>query len=170
MPAPLNKQYFSSVKIGNEILDVTGRKKNYQGYILLCIHNHPNSDVLGYVLEHRVVTEMCHGRYLSEDEIVHHKNEVKHDNRFSNLEILKRGEHTTLHHLGSTRGDETKKRMSKAAKEKYKDKKNHPMYRDVDDELVRMFKNGDKPIDIYTALGISRKTYYNKINYLELER
>jgi len=52
------------------------------------------------VLEQRLVMEEKIGRYLSEDESVHHINENREDNRISNLMLFKtRGQHTKFHHL-----------------------------------------------------------------------
>lgn len=77
-----------SLKICGKWMNVSGRKKNKAGYVLLCIHDHPNSDRNGYIFEHRVVAEMYCGRFLKSGEDVHHKNEIKHDNRIENLEII----------------------------------------------------------------------------------
>ncbi len=49
------------------------------------------------MMEHRFVVEKAIGRKLTRDEVVHHKNGIKSDNRLDNLEVLSRGEHTTLH-------------------------------------------------------------------------
>ncbi|MEK9207166.1 MAG: HNH endonuclease [Patescibacteria group bacterium] len=67
------------------------------GYIYIKDRSHPFSDKQGYVLEHRIVMEKHIGRYLSKNEIIHHMNEVKNDNRIENLRIMTLSEHTILH-------------------------------------------------------------------------
>jgi len=52
-----------------------------------------------YKAEHRLVMEQHLNRKLSEDEIVHHINEIKTDNRLCNLQVMNRYDHTLLHQL-----------------------------------------------------------------------
>jgi hypothetical protein len=76
-----------------------GRKKNAQGYILVKVTpDHPffcMADQNGYILAHRLVIAEKIGRPLRSDEIVHHLNRNKQDNRPENLKLLV--EH---HHAG----------------------------------------------------------------------
>ena len=71
----------------------------HQGkYWLIFKPDHPYSDQKGYVREHRLVLEEFLGRYLSKDELVHHKNGIKTDNRIGNLEVMTRSQHIKMHH------------------------------------------------------------------------
>ena len=160
-------EYCMTIPIGGVMHDVTGRKMNPNGYYVLCIKTHPNSDMNGCVMEHRVVMEMCLGRYLKTEEIIHHLNDKKYDNRISNLKILTQSEHIRLHNLErGGHSKETKELMSLKAKKRFEDRKSHPMYKDVDDELVVLYKNGMNLSEIGRTLGITRQAVRNKINYL----
>lgn len=69
-----------------------GRHKTGQGYVrLLILDNNPYIAMArpdGYVLEHRLVMAQALGRCLLAQEIVHHKNGIKDDNRLENLELF----------------------------------------------------------------------------------
>jgi hypothetical protein len=66
-------------------------------YLYAKIPDHPNSHSKGYVLEHRAVVEKKLGRYLLEEEVVHHIDENKHNNLIENLQVMSRADHTSLH-------------------------------------------------------------------------
>lgn len=68
------------------------RWKDRHGYIRVYIGGYENSEA-----EHRLVARMMLGRRLKRNEIVHHKNGIKHDNRPENLEVMDRGKHVALH-------------------------------------------------------------------------
>ncbi len=70
-----------------------GGKIKTHGYYALLRPDHPYADKRGYVFEHRLVMEKHLGRYLRRDEVVHHKNGKKDDNRLSNLVLMTRYEH-----------------------------------------------------------------------------
>jgi hypothetical protein len=68
-----------------------GRGIDAAGYVRVRVA--PNT----YQREHRTVMEAQTGRRLGSDEVVHHKNRVKTDNREENLETLSRQEHAQRH-------------------------------------------------------------------------
>jgi len=69
-----------------------GRAKSGQ-YIKLYMPDYPYANSKGYILEHRYVMECKLGRKLRVNEIVHHINGIKTDNRENNLIIAVRENH-----------------------------------------------------------------------------
>ena len=65
-----------------------GRNVDADGYALVHYPSHPFCDRHGYVREHRLVMETALNRYLTQDEVVHHKNKNKLDNSIGNLELF----------------------------------------------------------------------------------
>ena len=55
-------------------------------------------DTLKNDVEHRVIMEHHIGRKLGFNEVVHHINGDRKDNRIENLEIMSRSEHSRMHH------------------------------------------------------------------------
>jgi hypothetical protein len=76
-----------------------GKTKNGKGYILIKNLEHPFTNSRGYVLEHRLIMEEFLGRYLLLEEVVHHENEIKDDNRLENLRLFaNKSDHKAYHH------------------------------------------------------------------------
>ena len=69
----------------------------WAGYIKLARPYHPRADSKGYVHEHILVMEKSIGRYIRDDEVVHHINGVKGDNRIENLKLMDRKTHKSIH-------------------------------------------------------------------------
>lgn len=67
-----------------------GGRKKHGGYIYVYQPEHPRATSAGYVLEHRLVMEKVLGHYLGLDEVVHHINGIRDDNRPENLIVFSR--------------------------------------------------------------------------------
>lgn len=72
-------------------------KVRHDGYISVYCPNHPKATKDGHVMKHRLVMEEHIGRYLNDDEVVHHKNKNRADNRLENLELMTSKEHARHH-------------------------------------------------------------------------
>lgn len=66
-------------------------------YMYVKVDNHPYMTKDNYVLEHRAVLELHLNRYLEKEELVHHINGSKKDNRLENLEIVCASGHAQRH-------------------------------------------------------------------------
>lgn len=74
-----------------------GRNITSSGYVEIYKPNHPQASVRGYVYEHRLVMEKHLGRLLKNDEVVHHIDFDKTNNKISNLQLMSNSEHIKLH-------------------------------------------------------------------------
>jgi len=102
---PLNHSYkkpeyrekMRQIKFRNKENYIKGIMVRFDGYIDEYCPNHPFNH-RGYVLQHRLVMEKYIKRFLLPNEIVHHINENRGDNRIENLQLLQNlGEHNTIH-------------------------------------------------------------------------
>lgn len=73
------------------------KKKRCDGYIAVYFPDHPNSNKEGYIMEHILVMEAILGRWVKEDEVVHHINKNREDNRKENLMLMTASEHISMH-------------------------------------------------------------------------
>lgn len=75
-----------------------GRIMSGHGYVKVRVGPaHPLADQNGYAYEHLLVWVSSGRAAPIRHEVLHHKNEVRTDNRLSNLELLTRSAHNHLH-------------------------------------------------------------------------
>lgn len=58
------------------------------GYIYILKPDHPKANKTGYIKRSQLVLEKKLGRYLYPDEIPHHKNEIRDDDRPENIKVM----------------------------------------------------------------------------------
>ena len=76
-----------------------GKRFSGNGYVLIYCPEHPFKINKNYVYEHRLVMEKSLGRFLKEEEIVHHIDGNTRDNRLENLSLFpNQSEHIKYHH------------------------------------------------------------------------
>lgn len=69
---------------------------NAGGYVMVYEPDDDRSDNGGWYFEHRVIVERHLGRRLRSDEVVHHLNGIKSDNRLENLTVMDAIDHAVL--------------------------------------------------------------------------
>jgi|SRR5699024_3242500 len=124
-----------------------GRTMDGDGYVIVRKPNHPNANN-NYVREHRLVMEKHLRRMLRPDEIIHHKNKVKTDNRIENLELLTAQHHRRLHNT-----------LDKKGVRKYNVK-----------EIEKLYSQGFSGRYIAKQLGIGKSTVASYVKELGISR
>lgn len=76
---------------------IGGKSKTSQGYVRIYFPDHPKSGKDGYILEHILIMECYLGRWLNNEECVHHINHIRDDNRLCNLRLMTKREHALMH-------------------------------------------------------------------------
>lgn len=94
---------FPEGRFGEQAARWTGGKTIVNNYVAIYAPEHPRGGTTKRVFEHILVAEKTLGRYLEKDEVVHHINGDKQDNRPENLEVCKRSEHVH-HHFTAGKG------------------------------------------------------------------
>lgn len=72
-------------------------KRHNRGYIIAYVPKHPHAHKDGYVMLHTVIMERHIGRYLAYNEVVHHINHDRTDNRIENILLMDKKEHMSMH-------------------------------------------------------------------------
>lgn len=84
-------------KKGQPCPNFKGGHQDKRGYFYLWNPNHPSAQKKGYINRSIIVMEKVIGRYLHNNEIVHHLNGIRNDDRPENLRVMTKEEHARYH-------------------------------------------------------------------------
>ena len=94
-----------------------GKLVSTDGYVKIRVGvEHPLADPNGYAYEHLLVWVSAGRAIPEENEILHHSNEVKSDNRLGNLELKVRPDHGRHHIQGRQRDPQTGRLLTRAGR------------------------------------------------------
>lgn len=89
--------YDALKKRGNKGFNWSGGRYKIHGHWMVYKPKHPNSNTRGYIYEHRLIMSEKLGRPLKKDEIVHHIDGNKENNKSKNLQVMTMGGRNKYH-------------------------------------------------------------------------
>lgn len=96
------------------------------GYVKIRVgKGHPLADPNGYAYEHYVVWCSAGRPKPMKGSVIHHRNHDKTDNRLSNLELMKRGDHNAEHIAAENRRCPASGRLLPKRTERFLDGREH---------------------------------------------
>lgn len=129
-----------------------------------------------FIDEHRLIMELYIKRKLKRNEIVHHINKDKSDNRIENLTIMTLSEHSKLHNLNRKLSLEQKEKISK----KLKNRKSPTRNKDKEDIIniidkyieLKCYRKVDRYFKLSngTTRNIIKGYTYNDFQYIVKEK
>ena len=108
----------------------------------------------GWIQQHRLVMQQYLGRQLLPNEVVHHRNEIKTDNRLENLELADNAEHTKHHHIGARRSITVARNIARACE----GRSNTKLGFSLAEEARKRFKAGETQRSIAKDMNVSPMT------------
>ncbi len=77
-----------------------GKYKDTDGYIYIWQPSHPRANCRGYILHSHLVIDKKLGRHLKPQEVTHHRNKIRNDDRLENLKLFaNQGKHASFHNI-----------------------------------------------------------------------
>lgn len=85
---------------GEDHYNWKGGRSLSRGYVMIRTEDHPKAKQSNRyrIAEHVLTMERKLDRYLRDDEVVHHINGIRHDNRIDNLQLTTYSKHANIHH------------------------------------------------------------------------
>lgn len=113
--------------------------------------------------EHRFIIEQFLGRKLKRNEVVHHINGNKNDNRIENLQLMSLSEHSKLHNTNKKISTEQRKKLSEKSKGRPNSRRN------IDDNTIKKMAKLRKQGLSFRAID-RYFNFSNKISSLILQK